>query len=78
MPTEQEATVLTLLEKVQCSLNVKPAPEGLYGVFCEPKGHMHDPRWVSSEPKPYEAAVSEADFMNRSNHSWHYYAKPIR
>jgi hypothetical protein len=56
----------------------RPAPEGLYGVFCEPKGHMHDPRWTSSEPKPYEAAIAEADLMNRSNHAWHYYAKPIR
>lgn len=60
------------------SSGVRPAPSGLYGVFCEPKGHMGDPRWTSSEPKSYEAAVVEADFMNRSNHSWHYYAKPIR
>ena len=70
--------MITLLEGVQRRLEVKPAPDGLYGVFCEPKGHMHDPRWVSSNPKSYEAAVAEADFMNRSNHSWHYYAKPIR
>lgn len=69
MPTEQV---------VKANPEPRPAPAGLYGVFCEPKGHMHDPRWISSEPKPYEAAVAEADYMNRSNHQWHYYAKPIR
>jgi hypothetical protein len=54
------------------------APEGLYGVFCEPIGHKGYPRLTASDPKPYEDAVKEADSMNRSNHAWHYYAKPLR
>jgi hypothetical protein len=56
----------------------QPAPLGLYGVFCEPVGHKNNPCWTNSPPKSYEEAVKEADFMNRSNPAWHYYAKPIR
>lgn len=56
----------------------KPAPEGEYGVFCEPLGHKGDPCWTSSPKCTYEEAIKEADFMNRANHAWHYYAKPIR
>ena len=60
------------------NIKSKTIPKGFYGVFCEPKGHMHDPRWLNiDKPISYEEAVLEADFMNRSNHAWHYYAKPI-
>jgi len=60
------------------TLMVGNRPEGLYGVFCEPIGHKGNPRFIASDPKPYEDAVKEADFMNHSNHAWHYYAKPLR
>ena len=56
----------------------RPAPEGLYGVFCEPLGHKGDPCWTQSAPKDYAGAAREADFMNRANQAWHYYAKPIK
>jgi hypothetical protein len=58
---------------------IKPAPSGSYGVFCEPLGHMGDPKWSGKRvPMTYEEATKEADFMCRANNQWHYYAKPIR
>ena len=58
--------------------NDLPPPEGLYGVWCEPKGHMNNPQWLASfDPVSYEVAIVEADRMNRLNKLWHYYAKPI-
>lgn len=53
------------------------APEGEYGIFCEPLGHFGNPGWMSERPMNYEEAVKEADFMCRANKFWHYYAKPI-
>lgn len=53
------------------------APEGFYGVWCEPRGHMNTPRWITDKPSSYEEAIAIADQMNRANKQWHYYAKPI-
>jgi hypothetical protein len=53
-------------------------PDGIYGVWCEPKGHAHDPRWFASKETSYEEAAKEADNMNRANQSWHYSARWIR
>lgn len=53
------------------------APDGVYGVWCDPKGHMNNPRWLSTDSMNYEAAIALADKMNRANKQWHYYAKPI-
>jgi hypothetical protein len=52
-------------------------PEGLYGVWCEPRGHLDNPCWLGRKPMPYEEAIKEADRMCRNNHAWHYYAKPV-
>ena len=57
--------------------DVKPPPAGEYGVWCVPKGHINDPRWLDHKPLTYEAACAEADRMNRTNLQWHYYAYPI-
>ena len=56
----------------------KNTPAGEWGVYCEPlAGQMRSPEWVSREPSDYESAFKYADFMNRTNHAWLYYAKPI-
>lgn len=57
--------------------NKNPPPDGSYGVWCEPKGHLHNPQWITKSPISYEEAVALADLMNRANKAWHYYAKPI-
>jgi hypothetical protein len=62
---------------MEINLDNNPPPGGMYGVWCEPKGHMHDPRWLSAEPSTYEAAVLLADRMNRLNNKWNYSAKWI-
>lgn len=56
----------------------KPPPSGNYGVFCEPLGHIGNPKYFSSKPITYEEAVIVADLMCRANNQWHYYPKPIR
>ena len=55
----------------------KPPPIGSYGVFCEPIGHMGNPQWIYIKETSYEEAIKKADYMNRSNYAWFYYAKPI-
>lgn len=52
-------------------------PEGLYGVYYEPKGQMGNPGWLTKPPMSYEEAIKEADYMCRANHAWNYYAKPV-
>ena len=53
------------------------SPEGDYGIYCEPKGHSNNPRWLSDKHMTYDEAINKADEMNRVNKQWHYYAKPI-
>lgn len=56
----------------------RKAPDGLYGIFCEPKGNKNrNSTWLNINPTSYDVAIAQADFMNRSNKEWHYYAKPI-
>jgi hypothetical protein len=54
-----------------------PPPEGVYGVWSEPKGHINQPGWIRGE-MTYEEAIVVADCMNRANSQWHYTAKPVR
>lgn len=52
-------------------------PQGLYGVWCEPRGHLQNPRWLDQKPLNYEEAAKLADQMCRANKEWHYSAKPV-
>lgn len=62
---------------MEINLDNNPPPSGMYGIWCEPKGHMQDPRWLSATPQPYEDALRLADRMNRLNTLWNYHAKPL-
>lgn len=55
-----------------------PPPEGLYAVWCEPIGHISNPRWLEDgQSHPYEIAVRLADLMNKANQQWHYSTKRV-
>lgn len=54
-------------------------PQGMYRVWCDPRRQDSSlcGRWLSNPAMPYEEAIKVADKMNRANHLWHYYAKPV-
>ncbi len=54
-----------------------PAPEGPYGVWCEPVGHLGNPQWMDSTPVSFENAQRDADRMCRVNPAWHYTSRPL-
>lgn len=66
-----------LNEYIEKEISIIPAPKGLYGVYYEARGHLGNPGWLAKEPMFYEQAIIEADYMNRANQMWHYYAKPV-
>ncbi len=82
-PTSEEAfdRIQALLEGAPYASatpeSLETPPEGLYGVWSEPMGHLGNPRWITSLPLSYEPAIALADQMNRANKKWHYYAKPV-
>lgn len=53
-------------------------PPGEWGVFAEPAvGQNRDPQWAGFRFSDYESAAKHADYMNRKNYAWFYYAKPV-
>jgi hypothetical protein len=51
---------------------------GDWGVMAEPRnGQMKSSTWITQYPLSYDDAMKKADYMNRANNQWFYYAKPL-